>query len=61
VKLYQAGILSRTGVLKRLGLSADEIAEELKNSTNEAMAVADARAANMASEIGALSRSKPAA
>ncbi|ULN33617.1 phage portal protein [Mycolicibacterium smegmatis] len=52
VKLYQSGILSRTGVLKRLGLSADEIAEELAASTNEAMAVADARMANMASEMG---------
>ncbi|BBY47751.1 hypothetical protein MARA_12190 [Mycolicibacterium arabiense] len=61
VKLFQAGLLSRSGCLKRLGLTADEIVEELKNSTNEAMAVADARAANMASEIGALSRSKPAA
>ncbi|MFB1297336.1 phage portal protein [Mycobacterium sp. pW049] len=57
VKLYQAGILSRRGVLKRLGLSEDEIAEELTASTAEQMAVADARAANMASEMG-LFRSK---
>ncbi|WP_124712694.1 phage portal protein [Mycolicibacterium nivoides] len=61
VKLYSAGILSRTSVLKRLGLTADEIAEELKHSTDEALAVADARALNMASEIGILSRKSPAA
>jgi hypothetical protein len=52
VKLYQSGILSRQGVLKRLGLTADEIAEELSNSTREQMLVADARMANMASEMG---------
>lgn len=52
VKLYQSGILSRQGVLKRLGLTADEIAEELAASTAEQMAVADARMANMASEMG---------
>lgn len=60
-KLYSAGILSRRGVLKRLGLTAAEIEEELAASTAEAMAVADARMVNMASEVGALSRSKPAA
>lgn len=52
VKLYQAGILSRQGVLKRLGLTADEIAEELQNSTRELLLVADARLANMASDMG---------
>lgn len=60
-KLYSAGILSRRGVLRRLGLSEEEIAEELAASTDEAMAVADARLANMASEIGAASRSRPVA
>jgi hypothetical protein len=36
VKLYSAGILSRTGVLKRLGLTADEISEELENTRRDA-------------------------
>ncbi|MCW2625327.1 phage portal protein [Mycobacterium sp.] len=36
VKLYSAGILSRTGVLKRLGLTADEIADELENTRRDA-------------------------
>jgi hypothetical protein len=53
-KLYQAGILSRRGVLKRLGLTADEIEEEMRNAVNEQMAVADARMANMASEMGVI-------
>lgn len=43
VKLYSAGILSRTGVLKRLGLTADEIEEELRDFARDAQMAADIR------------------
>lgn len=50
VKMYQAGILSRTAVLKRLGFTDDEIAEELKNVASDARLGADVRLGRYLSE-----------
>ena len=49
-KLYSAGILSRTGVLKRLGYSDDEIAAELNHSLTDARIGADIRLGRYLSE-----------
>ncbi len=43
VKLYQSGILSRTAVLRRLGYSDEQVADELKNVVNDARLGADIR------------------
>jgi hypothetical protein len=52
-KLYSSGILSRTAVLRRLGLSEDEIAEELVNVKRDAQLGHDVR---MTSFLGDMSQ-----
>lgn len=49
-KLFGSGILSRTGVLKRLGYSDDEIAAELTHSLTDARIGADIRLGRYLSE-----------
>lgn len=43
VKLYSAGILSRTATLRKLGFSEDEIAQELEDFARDAQMAADIR------------------
>lgn len=43
LKLFQAGLLSRAGVLKRLGYTQDEIEAELAQNLNEIRDMADAK------------------
>jgi hypothetical protein len=61
VKLYQAGILSRTGVLKRLGLTADEIAEELANTRRDAQLGQDIKLGRYLTDLSTNDPERPAA
>lgn len=51
VKLFQAGILSRTAVLRRLGYSDEQIAEELANVTRDAKLGQDIRLSAYLSDV----------
>jgi hypothetical protein len=55
VKLYQSGILSRRGVLKRLGLTADEIEAELQNVREEAQVGHDLKFAAFSRDLDTMS------
>jgi hypothetical protein len=61
VKLYQAGVLSRTGVLKRLGLTADEIADELENTRRDAQLGQDVKLGRYLSGLNTNEPQRPAA
>jgi hypothetical protein len=54
-KLFQSGILSRRGVLKRLGLTADEIEEELQNMREEAQVGHDLKFAAFSRDLNTMS------
>ncbi|NKZ13659.1 phage portal protein [Mycolicibacterium septicum DSM 44393] len=59
VKLYSAGILSRKGVLKRLGLTADEVEEELANTREEAQVGHDLKFAAFSRDLDTMTGKPP--
>lgn len=61
VKLYQAGILSRTAVLAKLGYSDDAIAAELTNTRRDAQIGADVRLGRYMTDLSTNDAQRPAA